>query len=491
MINFRNIIIFVFHINSILTFTPPDILRRFEYKLSFKGPHLVFKDGTIPFWEHGGSTIPSNDQIRITPSLRSQKGRVWSNHKMTNPDWEIELFIRVTGRGRIGADGMAIWYTEEKGSEGPVFGSSDKWQGLGIFLDSFDNDFKQNNPYILAMTNDGTKTFEHNRDGITQQLGGCLRDFRNKPFPVRMKIEYYKRTLTISYHNGMSNDANAYEICTMIENVILPANGYFGVSAATGGLADDHDVLSFVTHSLIDQKLAETPAVVEENKKYDKEYEKFVKQLEEEKEKYNREHPEKVEEVDEKKVYEGENDRQFRLILDVQNMMHNSLRLLDSKLAEVLGRQERIVSLISAQQLQTQQQPQAQAQVPQIDTFRRDEVNLVMNQQNELVRSIRDIYNSVLDVHRKTNQLHERPLPQQLPAHQTIDPYQYQQLTESLKSIRQDIANAPKPEPIKCPELPNCLTSFYFTAFVVIQTAFLLVYFILKSRSESQAKKFY
>ena len=94
------------------------------------------------------------------------------------------------------------------------------------------------------------------RDGITQQLGGCLRDFRNKPFPVRMKIEYYKRTLTISYHNGMSNDANAYEICTMIENVILPANGYFGVSAATGGLADDHDVLSFVTHSLIDQKLA-------------------------------------------------------------------------------------------------------------------------------------------------------------------------------------------------------------------------------------------
>ena len=54
----------------------------------------------------------------------------------------------------------------------------------------------------------------------------------------------------------MSNDVNAYEICTMIENVALPSSGYFGVSAATGGLADDHDVLSFVTHSLIDQKQA-------------------------------------------------------------------------------------------------------------------------------------------------------------------------------------------------------------------------------------------
>jgi len=37
-----------------------------------------------------------------------------------------------------------------------------------------------------------------NRDGSQQQLGGCLKDFRNKPFPVRAKIEYYKRALTVS-----------------------------------------------------------------------------------------------------------------------------------------------------------------------------------------------------------------------------------------------------------------------------------------------------
>ena len=31
--------------------------KRFEYKLSFKGPHLVQRDGTIPFWEHGGRKL--------------------------------------------------------------------------------------------------------------------------------------------------------------------------------------------------------------------------------------------------------------------------------------------------------------------------------------------------------------------------------------------------------------------------------------------------
>lgn len=92
------------------------------------------------------------------------------------------------------------------------------------------------------------------RDGITQQAGGCLRDFRNKPFPVHIKIEYYQRILTVYYQSGLNNDLTTYEICTRVENIDLPKNGVFGVSAATGGLADDHDVLSFVTHALIDPK---------------------------------------------------------------------------------------------------------------------------------------------------------------------------------------------------------------------------------------------
>lgn len=29
--------------------------RRFEYKYSFKGPHLAQSDGGIPFWVHTGS----------------------------------------------------------------------------------------------------------------------------------------------------------------------------------------------------------------------------------------------------------------------------------------------------------------------------------------------------------------------------------------------------------------------------------------------------
>ena len=56
------------------------------------------------------------------------------------------------------------------------------------------------------MVNDGTKAYDHQKDGSTQQLAGCLRDFRNKPFPVRAKIEFFRNTLTVMFHNGMSNN---------------------------------------------------------------------------------------------------------------------------------------------------------------------------------------------------------------------------------------------------------------------------------------------
>ena len=70
---------------------------RFEYKFSFKPPYLAQKDGSVPFWSYDGNAIASAENVRVTPSLRSQKGRIWSK-EMTNFEfWEVELTFRVTG----------------------------------------------------------------------------------------------------------------------------------------------------------------------------------------------------------------------------------------------------------------------------------------------------------------------------------------------------------------------------------------------------------
>lgn len=108
--------------------------------------------------------IASSESVRVAPSLRSQKGAIWTKLPTNFDNWEIEVVFRVSGRGRIGADGLALWYTSQKGEyNGDVFGSSDSWNGLGVFFDSFDNDNKHNNPYISAVLNDGTRKFDHQK----------------------------------------------------------------------------------------------------------------------------------------------------------------------------------------------------------------------------------------------------------------------------------------------------------------------------------------
>jgi len=63
--------------------------------------------------------------VRITPSIRSQKGLtkklrflftdkknsfvlgwIWSKNPLTADQWLLDVKLRVTGRGRVGADGM-------------------------------------------------------------------------------------------------------------------------------------------------------------------------------------------------------------------------------------------------------------------------------------------------------------------------------------------------------------------------------------------------
>lgn len=45
----------------------------------------------------------------------------------------MDISLKITGQGRIGADGLGIWYTAQMGSLGPVFGANDFWTGMGEF----------------------------------------------------------------------------------------------------------------------------------------------------------------------------------------------------------------------------------------------------------------------------------------------------------------------------------------------------------------------
>ncbi|XP_017730437.1 PREDICTED: protein ERGIC-53-like isoform X2 [Rhinopithecus bieti] len=135
-----------------------------------------------------------------------------------------------------------------RGHVGSVLGGLASWDGIGIFFDSSAED-TQNSPAIRVLASDGHIPSEQPGYGASQVLGSCHRDFRNRPHPFRARITYWGQRLRVSLNSGLT-PSDPDEFCVNVGPLLLVPGGFFGVSAATGILADDHDVLSFLTFSL-------------------------------------------------------------------------------------------------------------------------------------------------------------------------------------------------------------------------------------------------
>ena len=50
-----------------------------------------------------------------------------------------------------------------------------------IAFDTYDNNGKDDHPYIMLHYNDGNDKFEFNHDGASTFIGGCHAQYRNQP----------------------------------------------------------------------------------------------------------------------------------------------------------------------------------------------------------------------------------------------------------------------------------------------------------------------
>ncbi|KAG9392663.1 Legume-like lectin [Carpediemonas membranifera] len=228
-----------------------------DSKYSFSAPFRSVSSRAIlgiPNWDFGGNAVIQENNVMLTPEAMSRSGFIWCRTPVTMSSWEVTLRFRIHGHLPEGADGMAFWYTKDRMVPGPVYGSKDYFMGLGIMFDTYDNNKKNDNPYILAMVNDGTQMFDHNNDGMTNQIDGCRANFRNTPGPVAARIRYTDNRLTVDYDIlGIGE----FQPCISVDNIMLPKKYYFGVSGMTGGLYDQHEVVAFETIDL-------DPTVVDE-----------------------------------------------------------------------------------------------------------------------------------------------------------------------------------------------------------------------------------
>jgi mannose-binding lectin 1 len=503
---FTQIIIFIFIFPSLLAQIEQPQLRRFEYKHSFRTPNLAQRDGTIPFWTVTGDAIASGEQLRLAPSMRSMKGLAWNKRQFVASDhFELEVVFKVTGQGRVGADGLAIWYTAQQGTIGPVFGANDFWTGMGIMLDSFDNDGAKNNPSISLMINDGTRSFDHHTDGSSQVLGSCHKDFRNKQFPVHLKVIYLRNVLTVLVSDGIVPTPR-YELCIRAENVILPKAGFFGVSAATGGLADDHDILDFSTYSIFtdiaQMEHAKQQLAQDEKARAEAEFERQQAEFQKEREKYKEQHPEKAAEQDDaSKYYEDAQMRELRQIYEAQAQIYKVMQTMEQRLQEISQQQTVHTNLLQGRPAAAAPPGQQQQQATVTGGFLPHEKNELIQVVREVSASLRDMKHYVNEIYTRTYNVEQKIQHGTPPTGGTGNVMQLDQATRNyLEQMQQEIRqirasqvsqiqHPPQAQPAQALECPLCISSTLFLSIVALQSVALFIFIFIRSKNDKA--KFY
>ncbi|KAM9252835.1 vesicular integral-membrane protein VIP36 [Dugong dugon] len=215
-------------------------------------PYQGVGSSSMPLWDFQGSTMLTSQYVRLTPDERSKEGSIWNHQPCFLKDWEMHVHFKVHGAGKknLHGDGIALWYTRDRLIPGPVFGSKDNFHGLAIFLDTYPNDETTERvfPYISVMVNNGSLSYDHSKDGRWTELAGCTADFRNRDHDTFLAVRYSRGRLTVMTD---LEDKNEWKNCIDITGVRLPTGYYFGASAGTGDLSDNHDIISLKLFQLM------------------------------------------------------------------------------------------------------------------------------------------------------------------------------------------------------------------------------------------------
>uniref|UniRef100_A0A3P9MK79 Lectin, mannose-binding 2-like a n=1 Tax=Oryzias latipes TaxID=8090 RepID=A0A3P9MK79_ORYLA len=226
-----------------------EFLKR-EYSLS--KPYQGVGSSSSSHWELMGDAMVTTDYIRLTPDSQSRQGAVWSRIPCNLKDWEMQVHFKIHGQGKknLNGDGLAIWFTKERMQKGPVFGNMDNFTGLGVFVDTYPNEEKHIErifPFVLAMVGNGSISYDHERDGRPTELGGCNAMVRNLKHDSFLFIRYIRRRLTVMIDIDGQHE---WRDCLDIPGVRLPQGYYFGATAITGDLSDNHDIISLKLYQL-------------------------------------------------------------------------------------------------------------------------------------------------------------------------------------------------------------------------------------------------
>ena len=207
-------------------------------------------------WKASGTAVVNNNFVRLTPDRQSKRGALWSRKALGVNTVSCVLKLRISGQGaKFYGDGLALWFVHQGYYvEGDMHGSVEGFTGFGIIFDTFDNaESGTRHRDVTIVTNDGKGT----QETMLQAAVGCNAKVRYHEARADFSIESSSRARVVVEGTQLKvqMDASSSGAWTDCAETTLPfeadwlEKAHVGVSASTGHLADNHDVISLVSYS--------------------------------------------------------------------------------------------------------------------------------------------------------------------------------------------------------------------------------------------------
>lgn len=194
-------------------------------------------------------------------------------------------------------------------------------------------------------------------------------------------------------------------------------------------------------------------------------------------------------------MYESEYDREFRTILEGQDQIRNSLTNIDRKMAELLGRVERLA--ITGGNQQPVASGGSQGVVP-ADVARVQDVNRVINSNTEITRTIQSYAQVLTDLQQKVNNLQTNfNNPRAANAAPGVDASVLNEVRDTIRMIKSETNTLMQKSnnPVVCPSVSAgtsgvCLGPYTFLIAIAGQLVVIIGYLAFKSRQERVSRKY-
>ncbi|EMG47135.1 LMAN2L VIP36-like protein [Candida maltosa Xu316] len=278
------------------TYTPEEINSLFQNKESHivtlkkeeltaqavQKPYLDDSKFHVKNWDLRGNTLVRNDEfIRLTANSPHQASNMFSRWPIHAESFEMELTFHIhnqKAKHNLVGDGLAIWFLDKPSDIGDVFGIQNRFNGLGIMLDTYKNGKRGQFPYVNLMLGDGHTAYSKITDGYETRLAGCIAKQLLNPEAgeTKMRLVYLKSgylSLDFNYYGRHEEWQN----CVTLTDVKLPVTKYLGFSAETGQLVENVDIIENRIYALFSpdgtfvESIDELQELIREQNEYESE----------------------------------------------------------------------------------------------------------------------------------------------------------------------------------------------------------------------------